>query len=343
MRVHRLAIAVSVALALGGALVAVQAIGSEGKREAKTEAKGEAKKGAHGGNGHAMQVQGGQKLFAQYCATCHGATGKGDGLSGQGLPIRPQDLTDGRVLNALPDRLLHAVIAEGGHAVGLSPIMPPFKPQINDAQIDLLIAYIRSIAEPPFDPAQVLPVPARREGPKQPIFFSHVVHAGSFKIDCQYCHAGARRSSAASLPSVERCMGCHKIIAAQGNPEVQKLHQYWNDKKPIPWVRVFKVPEYVHFPHKNHVQAGVPCQTCHGRIEAMEQVAAKTGQDIVNDLKNLTGMPVPPPKLTMGSCVECHRAANAGALTSLSWIGQPVPTLKKKDVRAPLECINCHH
>ena len=113
----------------------------------------------------------------------------------------------------------------------------------------------------------------------QPIFFSHVIHAGAFQIDCQYCHTGARRSSAAGMPSVERCMGCHKIVAAQGNPEVQKLHGYWERKEPIPWVRVFKVPEHAKFVHKNHIQAGLPCQTCHGRIEAMEQVAAPvTGQ-----------------------------------------------------------------
>ena len=92
-------------------------------------------------------------------------------------------------------------------------------------------------------------------------------------------------------------MGCHKIVAKQGNPEVDKLKGYWERKEPIPWVRVFKVPEYAQFPHKRHVLAGLPCQTCHGRIEAMEQVTAGrgTGQSIVNDLKNLAGMPDAPP------------------------------------------------
>jgi mono/diheme cytochrome c family protein len=332
MRIHRLAIALSIAAAVGGgALVAAQAVASATTREHPRAVQ------------QRLAVQRGQKVYAQYCATCHGAQGKGDGLSGQALPIRPQDLTDGRVLNALPDRFLHAVIADGGQAVGLSPIMPAFRPQLSDAQIGDVVAFIRSIAQPAFEPAQVLPVPARRGGPKQPIFFSHLIHAGSFKLDCRYCHAGARRSSAASLPSVERCMGCHKVIAAQGNPEVQKLHQYWNDRKPIPWVRIFKLPEFVHFPHKNHVQAGLPCQTCHGRIEAMEQVEARTGQSLVNDLLNLAGLSVPPPPLTMGWCVECHRAANTGSLASLSWIGQPVPALKKKDLKAPLDCVTCHH
>jgi len=330
MRIRGLARAVPIALAVATLLYAAPAAASEGKKD-KPEV-----------TQRKVAVERGQKVYAQYCVTCHGAQGKGDGVSAQNLPIKPQDLTDGRILNALPDHFLTSVIADGGHSVGLSPLMPAFKPQLSAVQISDLVTFVRSVAKPAFDPAQVLPVPVKREGPKQPIFFSHVVHAGSFKIDCQYCHAGARRASAASLPSVERCMGCHKIIAAQGNPEVAKLHQYWNDKKPIPWVRVFKVPEYVHFPHKNHVQAGVACQTCHGRIEAMEQVAAQTGQSIVNDLLNLTGMPVPPVKLTMGWCVECHRAANTGTLGQVTWL-QPTPTLKQKDVKAPLECVNCHH
>ena len=331
MRIRRLAIAVSIALTAAGSLPA-PAAASEGKKESPEVVR------------QKVAAERGQKTYAQYCATCHGAEGKGDGLSGQALPVKPQDLTDGRILNALPDHFLTSVIAEGGHAVGLSPIMPPFKPQLSDVQIGELVAYMRSLARPAFDKTQVLPVPLKREGPKQPIFFSHVIHAGAFKIDCQYCHAGARRASAASLPSVERCMGCHKIIAAQGNPEVAKLHQYWNDKKPIPWVRVFKLPEYVHFPHKNHVQAGLACQTCHGRIEAMEQVAApQTGQTLVNDLLNLTGLSVPPSRLTMGWCVECHRAANAGGLAQLAWLPSPTPVLKKKDLKAPLECVTCHH
>jgi mono/diheme cytochrome c family protein len=294
------------------------------------------------GKSKKFEIEIGQKVFAQYCAHCHGAEGKGDGISGQNLPVKPQDLTEGRVINPLPDHFLHRVISEGGQAVGLSPLMPGFRPQLSDVQIGNAIAYIRTLAKPEFRPQDVLPVAKERKGPVQPIFFSHVIHAGSFQIDCQYCHAGARRSSAAGLPSVERCMGCHKIIAAQGNPEVQKLHGHWARKEPIPWVRIFKVPEHTKFPHKNHVQAGLPCQICHGRIEAMEQVHAETGQNIVNDLKNLAGMPTPPPKLTMGWCVECHRAANDNNLASLSWIGMPAPKLARKP-QAPLDCVVCHH
>jgi mono/diheme cytochrome c family protein len=290
-----------------------------------------------------VAVDRGQQLYGQYCATCHGAQGKGDGEAGANLPIKPQDLTAGLVMNPLPDHMLHKAIAQGPQSIGLSNLMPPFSPQLSDRQIDDIIAYIRTLAEPAFDPAQVLPVARERKGPVQPIFFSHVIHAGSFRIDCQYCHANARRSSSAGVPSVERCMGCHKIVAAQGNQYVDQLKGYWERQEPIRWVRVFKIPEHAQFPHKNHVQAGLPCQTCHGRIEAMEQVHATTGQNIVNDVMNLLGIPAEPPKLTMGWCVECHRAANSNNLASLSWIGRPPPKLTRERPAAPLDCVNCHH
>jgi mono/diheme cytochrome c family protein len=327
-------------LGVAGGILAWSRVGpATAATETKSSAHG-AKKGAD------PVVERGSKVYAQYCAHCHGAEGKGDGISGQNLTIKPQNLTEGSVLNALPDHFLYKVIAEGAQSVGLSPLMPAFVPQLHDRQVREVIAYIRTLAVPAFDAKAVLPVPEKREGPVQPIFFSHVIHAGSYKIDCQYCHAGARRSSSAGLPSVERCMGCHKIVAQQGNPEVDKLKGYWERKEPIPWVRIFKVPEHAQFPHKNHVQAGLPCQTCHGRIEAMERVTAGpmgTGQNPIIDLMNLAGMPAPPNKLSMGWCVECHRAANTNALASLSWIDKPVPVLRRSQPKAPLECVTCHH
>jgi len=297
-----------------------------------------------------VDVKRGEAVFQQYCATCHGAEGKGDGVSAQGLPIKPQNLTEGRVLNPLPDQFLRRVITEGAASVGLSSLMPGFTPYLSDVQIDEVIAYVRTLAQPPYNPAAVLPIPARREGPVQPIFFSHVIHAGSMQIPCQYCHANARRGPSAGVPSVERCMGCHKIVAAQGNPQVQKLQGYWDRKEPIPWVRVFKVPEFAQFPHSPHVQAGLQCQTCHGRIEAMEQVAAVTGQLIVNDLENLAGIPASPPKLTMGWCVECHRIVNEKGVAAVQNVAAlPTPSVvvppgtAEKAKNAPLDCVNCHH
>ena len=325
-------------------------------RSAPTPQGSEPATAGHGApRGHAApkvdpHVQRGQAAFQQYCVTCHGPQGKGDGISATGLPIKPQNLTDGVMLNPLPDAFLHKVISQGGQAVGLSPLMPGFTPFLSDVQIEEVVAYVRTLAEPAFNPAGVLPIPAKREGPVQPIFFSHVIHAGSMQIGCQYCHANARRSSSAGVPSVERCMGCHKIVANQGNPQVDKLKGYWERQEPIPWVRVFKVPEYAAFPHSAHVLAGLQCQTCHGRIEAMEQVAAITGQSIINDLQNLAGIPAAPPKLTMGWCVECHRTVNekgVAAVQNMAALPKPSvvlpPGSENTPRKAPLECVACHH
>jgi mono/diheme cytochrome c family protein len=355
MRVSRPALVTSTLIAVGliGLLVGFQipvAKSATAPSASRSAPESPTAQAGHPAPPDANRVKRGQAIYSQYCATCHGPQGKGDGVSGQNLPIKPQNLTEGRVLNPLPDHFLFNIIANGGDAVGLSPLMPAFKPFLGDPQIRDVIAYVRSLAQPAFDPRQTLPIATKRAGPVQPIFFSHVIHAGSFQIACQYCHAGARRSSAAGVPSVERCMGCHKIIAAQGNPEVQKLHEYWNKKEPIPWVRVFKVPEHAQFTHKPHVLAGVQCQTCHGRVEAMERVHAQTGQNPINDLQNLVGLTVPPVALTMGWCVECHRSVNAQGVQAVQKVADlPVPSVavapgsEKVKRKAPLECVTCHH
>jgi hypothetical protein len=168
--------------------------------------------------------------------------------------------------------------------------------------------------------------PAVARASVQPINFPHNVHVQTYKIDCQYCHADARRSEYAGIPSVERCMGCHKIAGAD-LPEVKKLAEYAAKQQPIPWTRVYKMPEFTYFPHKAHVQAPVACQTCHGPVETMTTVAvASTGPTIVNDLLNLAGLKPAAPPLTMGWCIECHRQENA-----------------TRGMRAPVDCVTCHH
>jgi mono/diheme cytochrome c family protein len=269
----------------------------------------------------------GKAVYDQYCAACHGAEGRGDGPSATALPIKPWNLTDGRLMNRLPDEFLTLTVEKGGAAVGLSPLMPAWDQHLSREQIADVVAYVRSLASPPFVQAEALPGPIYPKGaPAQPILFSHLIHAGAHRIDCQYCHADARRSHFAGLPSVERCMGCHKIVAADGNPEVEKIHRYWERKEPIPWIWLFKVPEFVYFPHNAHVRAEVACQTCHGQVEAMMQIPRPRGPNLANDLMNLVGLPVTPPLLSMGWCVECHRQQNETRAT-----------------QASLDCITCHH
>jgi cytochrome c7-like protein/class III cytochrome C family protein len=127
--------------------------------------------------------------------------------------------------------------------------------------------------------------------PVQPIAFSHKIHAGDNKIACEYCHSYARRAGVAGIPTVQRCMGCHKITAAD-KPEVQKLQNYWNQKQPIRWVQVTSLPDYVYFEHAPHIRSKVQCQTCHGPVETMEQTKE------INPL-------------IMSRCLACHRTEKA--------------------------------
>jgi hypothetical protein len=124
--------------------------------------------------------------------------------------------------------------------------------------------------------------------PQQPIEFSHRVHAGNFEIPCQYCHTEAHRSTVAGVPSVERCVGCHDVVA-RDSPQIRRvIDEYWANREPIPWIKVHDLPDFVHFTHKRHVLAGVDCQTCHGPVETMDRIAR-----------------VAP--LQMGWCLDCHR------------------------------------
>ena len=127
--------------------------------------------------------------------------------------------------------------------------------------------------------------------PDQPINFPHPRHAGAVAdgglgMNCLYCHNTANKSQDVGMPAVNTCMGCHTVVAAQ-KPEIKKLTKYWTDKRPVPWVRIHKVPEYVHFPHVRHVNAGVTCQSCHGQVQKMAQVYQYAS-------------------LNMGWCINCH-------------------------------------
>jgi len=234
----------------------------------------------------------GRAVYERHCATCHGVEGRADGPGTAALPIRPPAFTDGRLLNPLTDAFLETVVRDGAGAVGLAPQMPAFGRTLTDREIRDVVAYVRTMAQPPYRPPAGGAPPVVGPAPVQPIEFSHAIHAGSYGLDCQYCHADARRSPFAGLPSVARCMGCHKIVAAQGNPEVGKLQRYWSEQRPVPWVRIHKLAGFVYFPHKRHVQGGLACQACHGPVETMQRVAQ-----------------VAP--LTMGWCVGCHAERQA--------------------------------
>jgi len=140
-------------------------------------------------------------------------------------------------------------------------------------------------------------------GPEQPIDFSHKKHAGELGIDCQYCHTSAATSQAASVPALSTCMGCHQWVKEGSSPgsaeEIAKIHEHYDEGKPVEWVRIHNVPDHVQFKHFRHVQADITCQTCHGTVEEMNRVW------LVPDTKTVTAW-LPAAKLEMGWCMDCH-------------------------------------
>jgi len=152
--------------------------------------------------------------------------------------------------------------------------------------------------------------------PIQPIAFSHAIHAGDNKIDCQYCHSSAKHSKTSGIPSTNVCMNCHKNISEVAedtkmvldgvtlgkvdlDKEIQKLYTatgwdpegltYTGETQPIKWIRVHNLPDFAYYNHSQHVTvAGLKCQKCHGPVEKMDEVYQFA-------------------PLTMGWCIDCHK------------------------------------
>jgi mono/diheme cytochrome c family protein len=103
-----------------------------------------------GGSAWAQSAAEGKKLYATYCSSCHGDTGKGDGPAAMSLPAKPADHTSGKTMNALSDKFLVDIISKGGTAVGKSAFMPGWGGQLQEKQVRDIVAYVRSIANPPY-------------------------------------------------------------------------------------------------------------------------------------------------------------------------------------------------
>tara|TARA_B100002052_G_scaffold43020_1_gene35577 strand:- start:199477 stop:200676 length:1200 start_codon:yes stop_codon:yes gene_type:complete len=182
--------------------------------------------------------------------------------------------------------------------------------------------------------------------PKQPIAFSHKLHAGMQGIDCNYCHTSARTSKHSGIPSVNVCMNCHNAVAEgpSGKEEIQKIYDAvgWDpDKrqyiegypqKPIEWIRIHNLPDHVYFNHSQHVSvAGLECKDCHGPIEEMDEVYQYS-------------------ELTMGWCIDCHRSSEV-KMEDNEYYEEMHKKLKVKyegekitvDKIGGLECGKCHY
>jgi len=160
--------------------------------------------------------------------------------------------------------------------------------------------------------------------PEQPVKFPHPQHVQRLGMNCVYCHFAANKSPDPGMPAVATCMGCHRVAKAD-SPEIKKLAAYSAKGQPVPWVRIHKVPEYVHFPHMRHVNAGVTCQTCHGQVQKMPVVFQYAS-------------------LNMGWCVNCHvtgyrpaEGIRAAGYTPTA-AEQALPVKK-----ARYDCATCHY
>jgi cytochrome c551/c552 len=185
--------------------------------------------------------------------------------------------------------------------------------------------------------------------PAQPINYSHELHAGTYKINCLYCHTGAAEGKQASIPSASTCMNCHAHVQAKEkydgkvSPEIAKIYDAvgWDPEKraydpskpqtPIKWVRIHNLPDHAYFNHAQHVKIGkVECQACHGPIETMAVVAQQKS-------------------LQMGWCINCHREAKVDVANNdyyeklhadLKLDGKDFVTVAQN---GGLECGKCHY
>ncbi|MEZ0129291.1 c-type cytochrome [Flavobacterium sp. LBUM151] len=191
--------------------------------------------------------------------------------------------------------------------------------------------------------------------PIQPIHYSHKIHAGDNEINCKYCHSAARVSKNAGIPSLNVCMNCHKNISevaettatpdhskAFYDGEIQKLYDavgwdktkqaYTGKTKPVKWVRIHNLPDFVYFNHSQHVSvAGVECQTCHGPVQEFEIMKQYS-------------------KLTMGWCIDCHRKTDVKMEGNAYYDKIHAELSKKYGVEkltaaqmGGLECGKCHY
>lgn len=193
-----------------------------------------------------------------------------------------------------------------------------------------------------------LPGNDRGYEPVQPIAYSHRIHAGELQIDCLACHYGAERSRRAGVPPAEVCMGCHlhvtapfdtileerELAAAEErepnrivSAELQKLYDAMGlgddllpdpskERRPIEWVRVHRLPDYVYFDHRVHVARDLACEQCHGPVQSMERVRQHSD-------------------LSMGWCMDCHRQTPADATAA--------PALTPDGEHVSIDCARCHY
>lgn len=162
--------------------------------------------------------------------------------------------------------------------------------------------------------------------PKQPVPFSHRVHAGDLKIDCRYCHSTVEQAAFAAVPPTQTCMNCHASIGA-ASPLLEPVRNSFAEGSAVAWIKVHDLPDFVYFNHAAHVNQGIGCATCHGRIDQMDEVWQSQ-------------------PISMGWCLRCHRAPERhlrprDQVTRMDWDPVSMTGLTQEELGAKLT--QSHH
>lgn len=169
--------------------------------------------------------------------------------------------------------------------------------------------------------------------PQQPVPYSHALHVGQLGMDCRYCHTTVDRAAFAALPPTATCLNCHERILPESD-RLAPVRESSATGKPVRWVQVHDLPDFVYFDHSAHVSRCVGCVSCHGRVDTMDQVRqVKT--------------------LSMSWCLECHRHPEPelrprDQVTNLTWKPDKDAELFGRELRQQYnlnpstDCSTCH-
>jgi len=170
--------------------------------------------------------------------------------------------------------------------------------------------------------------------PPQPVPYSHAFHVGELDINCQYCHSYVEQAAHSNIPSTQTCMNCHTQIRTE-SLKLLPVRESWATGDPVPWLKVHHLPDFAVFNHSVHVNVGVGCETCHGRIDLMEVVSQKE-------------------PLSMGWCLQCHRSPEKylrppSEVTTMGFEPASNQTelnrqrIEVESISPPTDCSGCHY